>query len=157
MKLKRLDESDISLIAKQLVNISPWNKLNYQLNSLELYLKDDNDLLESYKIIDSENIVGVVCLKQPWWKGIYIEIFAIFPNFQKKGIGHKVIEWLQDKAIQENLHNIWLLVSEFNRPAYQFYMKNGFTEVGKLEGLLKEEYSELLLRKRINIGIPQDV
>ena len=151
MDIVKLEDNDIQRVAQQLANIDPWRKLNYKKKALVQYLLNNDSFFSCYKIVDYGEIAGVFCIKQPWWKGIYIEVFAIFPQFQRRGLGAKAIYWLEERAEQIKLKNLWLLVSDFNQPAYQFYLNKGFIEIGRLEGLIEINSDELLLRKQLNI------
>jgi len=149
MDIVELDACDAKIIAQQLVGLLPWSDLDYKQEDLESYLDSIDSMLICYKLMLCDEIAGVLCVKKAWWRGIYIEMFAVFPKFQNKGLGKKAIQWVQKNAKADGLGNIWLLVSDFNYPASQFYFNQGFIEIGVLKDLLKQGCSEVLLRKQI--------
>lgn len=149
MNIVKLEIDDIKKTAQKLASISPWRTLGYQQKTLENYLHSSSEGTIHYKILHSNVMAGVLCIKQPWWKGCYIEILAIFPEFQKRGLGIQTLQWVEKESKKAGMKNIWLLVSDFNCSAYKFYKSNGFTKVGKLDALITENHAELLMRKQI--------
>ena len=45
--------------------------------------------------------------------------------------------------------NLWVLCSDFNTGALAFYARHGFRQVTPLEGLVGEDLTEILLRKKL--------
>ncbi len=45
--------------------------------------------------------------------------------------------------------NLWTTVSDFNESARAFYARLGFQEVSELPGLVSDDASEFLLRRRL--------
>ena len=60
----------------------------------------------------------------------YITNIAVFPEFRKKGIASKLLEFLFDFAKQKELSFVSLEVRESNMPAISLYKKFGFENEG---------------------------
>ena len=85
---------------------------------------------------------------------LYISKIYVDPNYQKKGIGKYLIEFLEKKAISMKFKSLKLNVNRYN-PAQHFYTRIGFRiekqidiEIGN--GYLMEDYimeKELLENK----------
>ena len=71
---------------------------------------------------------------------IYIDTIAVSPDFQGKGIGSKILDYLiEEIAIKQN--NVLGLLVDFENPnAKKLYEKKGFTVVG--EKMLMNENHE---------------
>lgn len=56
------------------------------------------------------------------------------PDFQGKGLATQLIQHMYQVAKQEGMQTVLLEVRESNRPAIQFYIKEGFQEIGQRPG-----------------------
>lgn len=81
---------------------------------------------------------------------VEIEIYnlAVNPNFQKKGIGHHLINQLLNYTIHLKPRAIWLEVRESNKNAIKFYKKNKFTEVFKRKNFYNNPVEDGVVMKR---------
>jgi GNAT superfamily N-acetyltransferase len=141
--MKRQEAQDL---AAALVTMDPWRTLEYQADALALYLSRPDPTLMRFTIKASGHTAGVLCLRYPWLKGIYLELLALFPPYQGLGLGRQIISWTEARA-RPQTKNFWVAVSSFNHRASRFYLNLGFTQVGCLQDLIKEGCDELLLRK----------
>jgi len=144
--LRHLQPEDASVLARALVSLDPWLTLGYQADGLRRYLAKPDSSLSRYAIVINEQTAGVVCVRHPWLKGSLLELIAILPPYQRKGLGREVMKWLERES-QGSYRNIWVLVSDFNRKARAFYRRQGYRETARLAGLVKPGYDEFLLRK----------
>jgi ribosomal protein S18 acetylase RimI-like enzyme len=134
-------------LAQQLAGMDPWRHLGYSQESLEgFFLRPACDA-ERYLIRVADDIAGVLCLKQPWLRGVYLEQLALLPSYQRRGLGRRALEFIEQSHPQAA--NIWLLVSRFNQPARHFYLAHGFAELCCIEDLLLAGEDEVLMRKRL--------
>lgn len=67
----------------------------------------------------------------------YIDTFAVHPNFQGKGIGLKILEFLIEEYVGNQKTPLGLLVESDNVAANKLYTKAGFRYVQKREFLTK--------------------
>jgi len=102
--------------------------------------------LHRFAVIIGEELGGVICVRYPWLLGPYLELMAILPNHQRRGIGREIISWLETQIAERN---IWTVVSSFNHTARHFYQKSGFLEIAILPDLIKPGFAEILLRKQV--------
>jgi diamine N-acetyltransferase len=147
--LQKLTQEDAVMLGKTLAQIEPWNTLNYSANRLSSYLCQEEPLLYKFRIVISEQLVGVICIRYPWLRGAYLELLAIYPAQQKQGLGKEIMLWFE-KEVQQTSCNLWALVSSFNDKAQCFYKRIGFTEIGTIKDFLVSGHDEILLRKIIN-------
>jgi GNAT superfamily N-acetyltransferase len=142
-RVKRLEAQDL---AAELVTIDPWRTLDYRADALARYLSRPDATLTRFTIQSSGQPAGVLCLRYPWLKGVYLELLALFPSHQGLGLGREIMTWIKARA-RPHTKNFWVTVSSFNHGARRFYQNLGFTQVACLQNLIKEGCDELLLRK----------
>jgi N-acetylglutamate synthase-like GNAT family acetyltransferase len=140
---------DAKMIATNMVAINPWRTLGYSVVQLENYLISTDPALYRFTVRVDQDIAGVVAIRHPWLKGPYLELIAIFPHKQQRGLGTTILQWLEQQAKPTN-KNVWVLVSSFNKVAKKFYLQQGFKEIAPIESLVSTQSTELLLRKIIH-------
>jgi diamine N-acetyltransferase len=133
-------------VAQQLINLDPWLTLGYQAESLARYLQRADVSLHKFEVLVSDQTVGVFCYRYPWLQGPFLELLAIYPLLQGRGLGQEILAWLENQGPWKNL---WTTVSAFNLRAWKFYTAFGFTEIGRLHDLVRNGFDEILLRKAI--------
>lgn len=137
--------------AGQLTQMEPWSRLGYTAARLYRQLSARSPERHAYIITCDDQDAGILCLRGPWWNGIYVELLAVFPQWQARGIGRGALE--AAVAIhRDRWSNIWLLVSGFNRDAQCFYRRLGFETIGCLRDLILDGEDEILMRKRLGPG-----
>jgi ribosomal protein S18 acetylase RimI-like enzyme len=57
---------------------------------------------------------------------IYLASLYLLPDFQRKGIGGKLLAVAEEKVLTYNLQELWLGVMVQNEPARRWYEKRGF-------------------------------
>jgi diamine N-acetyltransferase len=140
--------------ARQLVGLDPWQTLGYRAESLAHYLQRSDASLYKFLVLAAGQSAGVVCCRYPWLFGPFLELLAVYPQFQGQGVGREIIGWLENQPGAYT--NIWTTVSTFNVRAMNFYTKHGYREVGQLTDLVRAGYDEIFLRKIIREVRPKD-
>jgi ribosomal protein S18 acetylase RimI-like enzyme len=144
--LHRVKRAEAQNLAATLVTMDPWRTLEYRADAMTLYLSRPDPTLLRFAILSSGHQAGVLCLRYPWLKGIYLELLALFPPHQSMGLGREIMAW-SEARVRPHTKNFWVTVSSFNHRARRFYQGLGFAEVACLQNLIKEGYDELMLRK----------
>lgn len=128
--------------------IGPWAHYGFDGSKLAESLGRVGDSVKRYQIECDGEIAGAVVIVCPWLSGPYLQMLAILPPYQKRGIGAAILDWFETEA-RGNFRNVWLCVSGFNVDAQRFYRMHGFEQVANLDGLMRDGDDELLMRKRI--------
>ena len=149
-RLRPLSSQGAGAAAAELACLDPWLTLGYSPAGLARYLQKNDVSLHRFEIQADGQPAGVVCCRHPWLLGPLLELLAIYPPFQGRGLGREILAWL---AGQGAFANLWTTVSAFNQRGRKFYRKNGFRQVGPLPDLVRAGYTELLLRKSIGLAL----
>ncbi len=141
-----LSNDQARAIAQMLAASEPWASLKFSANSLANYLTRDDASLHRYMVTVDGQMAGIICVRHPWLRGPYIELLGIFPSCRGQGIGKQVLAWAEKEARRE-AKNLWVVASSFNHQALDFYLSQGFYQIGPIQGLITPEHDEILLRK----------
>jgi ribosomal protein S18 acetylase RimI-like enzyme len=144
--LERLKRPECVALAATLVTMDPWRTLEYRPEALGAYLSRSDSTFFRFTIRVAGDPAGLVALRYPLLRGIYLELLAVFPPYQGLGLGREIMSFVEAQ-VRPHTQNFWTAVSAFNHRARLFYQNLGFLEVARLENLIKEGCDELLLRK----------
>jgi len=134
-------------VGQVLTTMDPWQHLGFGAQVLTDYLNRHDSALDRHAIIQHGHLVGAIAVRSPWLRGPYLELLAVFPQTQGKGIGSKALNWAFEHARTSKAVNFWACVSAFNLAARGFYAHMGFTETTELTDLVVSGENEILLRK----------
>jgi ribosomal protein S18 acetylase RimI-like enzyme len=82
----------------------------------------------------------------------YMEIERIYvrSSYHGKKVGHQLMEFTLQKAVEKNKKTIWLGVWEHNHKAIQFYEKLGFVAFDKHSFMLgSDEQTDIMMKKEL--------
>ena len=145
---RAVSEAEANQLGGQLAALDPWRTLGFSPAALAGYLLRDDPALHRYAVQVEESLAGVVCVRYPWLRGPYIELLGLAGGFQGQGLGRELLAWVESAALPV-ASNVWVAASSFNERALAVYRRAGFEPVGVIEGLVREEMNEILLRKRL--------
>ena len=127
--------------------IDPWLTLRYDPSALGAYLERAEPSLHRYAILWDGRPAGVIALRYPWLRGPFIEMMAVLPEHQGKGLARAALAWAEQRTISVT-GNLWATVSDFHDTGRAFWKRQGFEEIAPLPGLIGHG-AEILLRKRL--------
>ena len=123
MYYKLLEESDLELMEDVLKD----DNMIFNKDFLNNFLKDKN----AYGFIAKEdnNIVGFAyayTLLRPDGKTMfYLHSIVILPNYQNKGYGTKLMQFIKDYSIKMNCSEMFVITDKGNSSACHVYEKLG--------------------------------
>jgi len=132
---------EIMSLFKEVFSAPPWNEDWSDDDQLDNYLKDltevRNPLL--YGLYEGNDLVGVSIGRiKHWCEGTeyFIEELCIRMDRQKKGYGKEFFSLIEKDLKEKGLDTIFLMTDR-DKPAYEFYKKNGFKEIPELTSFIK--------------------
>lgn len=135
-------------IGQSLAGMDPWRTLGYSAETLARGLTSPHPEVTRYLAMAGEEPQGLVVVRYPWLRGAYIELFAVLPAAQGRGVGRAALAFIESHY-RGRTANLWLLVSGFNTGARRFYERQGFRPIGVIEDLVAAGQDEVLMRKVI--------
>lgn len=130
---------------------TPWKRYGLGVSDAVSILQAG--LTEGARILvaaDDEGVLGWVWLerKGTFYHGGYIRILAVSDAHPRKGIGTALMD-AAEREIFSITQNMFLLVSEWNQPARNFYEARGYREVGRLQDYVSAGKTELICWKTV--------
>jgi ribosomal protein S18 acetylase RimI-like enzyme len=112
-----------------------FNEYNYEImfQKYNEYLNNDN--IQSMIVYDNDEAVGYALFYKREYpehifkkehSSIYIDQMCVKPNYQRKGIGKIIVNFIKEYCNNKNIKRIELSVWSDNLIAKDFYKKAGF-------------------------------
>ena len=149
LALEPLPADIAPLLAREFAAIDPWAAYPYPPSGLEAYFSAKEPNAPRFLLTAGGLPAGAIGMRLNWLRGPHVQFFGILPAFQRSGIGAILLAWIEAQAQGER--NLWLTVSDFNLEARAFYERHGFALVAPLPGLVRDDRTELLMRKRLAV------
>lgn len=149
-QLRHPTHEDAKFLSVELAKIEPWKTLGSTPQEFEQGFQSQTTSTNTYAIIFKQKPVGIISVRYPWLLGPYLGFLGVIPEAQGKGLGNALMSWLEETAKEHTARNVFICVSDFNHAAQAFYKSCGYTKAADLNGLIVDEYSEFLLRKRLS-------
>lgn len=147
--LGALSRHDAELLGIQLSAIDPWVSYPYSATALTNFFTQTENGAPRYCLRANDAVAGVICVRNNWLCGPYLQFLGIVPQFQNRGAGAAVVTWMETEARHRGDRNLWVAASSFNLRAMHFYQRAGFVMVAALPDLVRDGKTEFLLRKRL--------
>jgi ribosomal protein S18 acetylase RimI-like enzyme len=129
-----------------MANSEPWITLRRGYNESLKILTDSSR--EVYLAKAYDEIVGFTVLNMHGAFIGYIQSVFVAPQWRSKGIGSKLMDYVEKRILSET-PNVFICVSSFNQRAQKLYERRGYEIVGELKHWIVSNHSEILLRKTI--------
>jgi diamine N-acetyltransferase len=145
-----VDPAKAAELGGAISKIGPWAHYGWGGEQIVRSLQRRDAGVSCYQIRCGDAIAGGIAIQPNWLLGPYLQMLAILPEFQKLGLGARVIGWYEAEARAHKQRNIWLCVSGFNNGAAKFYARHDFVMTAVLDGLVRRGDDELLMRKLLH-------
>lgn len=126
---------DIILI-ENCSHIKPWNK--------EMFLNSCKNKFVSFKVILENHTVAGYCIYSVIADEAEILNITVAPKYRRQSFAKKMLEYVEQKAAQSKVKNIFLEVRESNSAAINLYLSLGFKQFGSRTKYYGSEDAKLL-------------
>lgn len=145
-QIRPYQKKDRDTVIRILGDSEPWKTLGY---SQEDWLRIFDPLAagrEGFVVEADGRVVGLALLRPKFLLGDYLELLAIAPAEQGKGLGGALLGYLEE-LVFKRVKNLFVCVSDFNQGARSFYERHGYQAIGPMPDLLVLGHAEILMRK----------
>lgn len=152
LSIRPLQASDIAPCAQIMVLNPLWRRYNVTLASASKRLKSGYDSNASILVAEVDGAVaGFIWYveKGAFNRSGYIMLIGVSPSSHNSGLGKALMRAAED-AMFSKCDDVFLLVSDFNTQAQQFYNRIGYAQIGNIPDYVIPGITELLFRKNKN-------
>jgi diamine N-acetyltransferase len=144
-------DTEAASLGQALAATEPWARYGTRADSLTSLIRpaSDGGIRLALRLQKHGAPIGVMAIRHPWLTGPYLQFLAVQPGFQRQGYGHAVLNWFEREARQDGARNLWICAATFNIEAQRLYQLVGFEPVIVLDDLIKPNFDEVLMRKRL--------
>ena len=163
MKIRLLSKTDSIETLTDLVHMSyrQLAELGFRYWATHQSVEDTKKRIskgECYVATESGAIIGTITLNfpektyaHPWYDRPEVTTFhqfAVDPDFQKQGVGSKLMDWIENRAVELGAQELSCDTADGATHLIEMYKKRGFREVGKAdwEGT---NYTSVILSKTL--------
>ena len=173
--IRALKPEELDLVCQKVTAIDPWKRLNILPETMARNFR--NDPLRQAMVYEVDgNVAGVVIYRARSFAplvihhgfgsalavhhnlpspvneelipdGGYVISLAVLPGFQGKGIGAALLDAAEEETLSAGLNRHYLMVSDFNSRAREFYGCRGYTCIGTVDDCLQPGNREHLMEK----------
>lgn len=103
---------------------------------------------QAYVAVIGGAVAGfVIFTREPVFaRGGYLRAIGVAPAIRGFGVGRRMLTFAE-RMTAKRASNLYLCVSSFNKEGQTFYRKCGYEKVGRIEGLVRKGFAEIILRK----------
>jgi len=81
--------------------------------------------------VEGDHVVGFAVMSY-LENEAHLDLFGVDPNYQRKGVGMKLIEWLEKTALVSGIGIIYLETRLKNKTGRKFYQKLGYKNIQRI-------------------------
>lgn len=145
--------NDVVEIAKWMMDVPLWQ--TYQLTQEKItkqfnHAIEQNQLLYVIEQIEQQTVMGFAWLlpKGMFARSPYLKQIGIHPDYSGKGIGAKLLTFIEEQS-QQFASDLFLLTSDFNIKAHQFYKRHGYEHIGAIPNYILPDVAEFIFHKKL--------
>jgi len=140
MKLTKATKKELKAVVELFLEESskkPYHQ-NYSPKTAKLRVNEMFNFGSIYIAFEEKELAGFIAIAGEGKGEIYIDEFWISNKYQRRGLGSKLLNFVQDKYKKKGAKTISVMTSR-NAGAFKFYKKFKF----------KEDREEVILKKRL--------
>ena len=81
----------------------------------------------------------------------HLDLLGVDPRDRGRGVGRRLVEWLEKPALVAGITSVYLEVRESNRDAQGFYERLGYRTLERLEGYYQRRESALRMWRELGV------
>jgi ribosomal protein S18 acetylase RimI-like enzyme len=81
----------------------------------------------------------------------HLSLLAVHPDYQRLGVGARMLEWLIASALTAGIAGVHLELRETNLAARRFYLAQGFAETARIPGYYRGMETAVRMLREIRV------
>jgi ribosomal protein S18 acetylase RimI-like enzyme len=147
IEIRELKEEDIEECAKMTVSSFPWTAFGLKIEGAKKFFYDRLGKELVYVATQKEEVLGFITIKRNILYANYIRRIVVREDVRSKGIGAKLVAFIEDMTYSSGLPNVFLVTTTVNEGAVKFYQKNGYKIIGTIPDFVEEGLNEYIFWK----------
>lgn len=151
MKIRKATLKDAALIAK--INTEAQSPVDKKLKVTEFYFRKETfslikNKLAEFFLLDKS---AFVCFNSyfPGYKLCELYYITVSKKYQKKGIGTKLLKFIETYAKKKKFRGIYLYTHPINKDAIIFYKERGYKKINEFPKYYSNGDKSLLFGKKL--------
>ncbi len=160
LAIRAMTHADVADCAQWVAATPLWQRYSVTAESFDARLRTGLDQGATIHVAERDGeVLGFLWLVErgAFGRSDYVQLIGVRPGARRQGVGRALMRFAEDKSAA-NDRDLFLLVSDFNVRAQQFYSQLGFRLVGRLDDYVIPGVSELIYCKlrRQNVAPNED-
>ena len=147
IKIRELKEEDIVECAEMTITTFPWTAFGLKKEGAKKFFYDRLDKKLVYVATKKEEVLGFITIKRNILYANYIRRIVVREDVRSKGIGAKLVEYIEEMTYSSRLPNVFLVTTTANEGAVKFYKNNGYKIIGTIPDFVEEGLDEYIFWK----------
>lgn len=152
VRLTRMTPGEALLAGALCAAIEPWLSYPFELTELTAFFAEHEPQAPRFTLHVEERFAGALVVRLNWMRGPYVHMLAVAPEYQGRGLGTAVLSFVEGEAHRGGARNLWIAATDSNAGARRIYRRFGFVEAATLDGLVRDDRTEILMRKKLAIS-----
>lgn len=149
LMLAPMTAEDASAIGGMCACMEPWLSYPFSAEELIRFFAAQDEHAPRFSVTLETELAGALVVRRDWFRGPYVHMLAVAPRLHGRGIGGRLLGFVESEARRGRERNLWIAATATNTGARRLYARCGFAEVAHLDGLVRDGVTEVLMRKRL--------
>ena len=148
--VRAMQPEEIPIVSRWLITLPLMQRYHLTEASAQRMFEQGFSRGEHLVVVDSGNATACgfawVIPQGAFDRSAYLRLIGVRPDLASQGIGSQLLDEAEQFAFDAR-RDFFLLVSDFNIPAQNFYRRHGYRQIGAIPGYVLPDVSELIFWK----------
>ena len=147
VKIRELEKEDIEACVERTVTSFPWTAFGLKKEGARKFFSDRLGKELVYIATRNGEVLGFITIKRNILYANYIRRIVVRADVRSKGIGAKLMKFVEEMTFSSGLPNVFLVTTVVNERAVNFYKKNGYKIIGTIPDFVEKGLDEYIFWK----------
>src|SRR5262245_5606793 len=93
--LKRLTTKRGETLGPGLSAMPPWSVIAWPAERMVRALQTERPSVRRFEVLAEGKLAGIITIQDPWLHGPYLQLLGFLPEYQGRGFGLRLLEWME--------------------------------------------------------------